>query len=217
MPCERFYLQSLHPAQFRFPGNLSLQIISADANSQISLTASVKAINLSAILSVRSRCYADFVIGNHNWIQRCMVDPGANINCVSYHWITCFETPDWNYALECGSRKAAGRHSLDIEGRVLLKISWPQRTQSSLLISGLTLSMVKMELYFGTSVCRALGVIDHQWPLSNLTQNVKPSPSTALTLEADPVQPTPCIIVDVELLSETSNPEAILAPSDDDL
>ena len=32
-----------------------------------------------------------------------------------------------------------------------------------------------------------------------------------------PVQPTPCIRVDGELLSQTSNPEAILSPPDDDL
>lgn len=114
-----------HPAQSRFPGNPSLQFISADAKSQISPTASVKTINLSAIPSVGSHCYAAFVVGNFNWIQRCMVDPGANINCVASDWITCFETPEWNYALECGSVKAAGGHSLDVEARVLLKISWP--------------------------------------------------------------------------------------------
>lgn len=65
--------------------------------------------------------------------------------------------------------------------------------------------------------CRALGVIDDQRPLSTLTQKVKPSTSTVKTLEADPVQPTPCKTVDAELLSETSNPEALLPPSDDDL
>ena len=88
------------PTKSKFPGNPSLQFISADAKSQLSPTASVKTINLSAIPSVGSHCYADFVIGNHNWIQRCMVDLGANINCVGYDWITCFETPEWNYALE---------------------------------------------------------------------------------------------------------------------
>ena len=55
-----------------------------------------------------------------------MVDPGANINCVGYDWITRFESPEWNYALECGSVKAAGGHTLDVEPRVLLEISWPQ-------------------------------------------------------------------------------------------
>ena len=54
-----------------------------------------------------------------------MVDSGANINCVCYDWIACFETTEWNYALECGSVKAAGGHILDVEARVVLKISLP--------------------------------------------------------------------------------------------
>ncbi|KAJ7390745.1 hypothetical protein OS493_022828 [Desmophyllum pertusum] len=77
----------------------TLLFISADGGSQMSPTASVKSINHSGIPSVGSHCYADFVIGNHNWIQPCMVDPGANINCVGYDWITRFETPEWNYNL----------------------------------------------------------------------------------------------------------------------
>jgi len=90
-------------------------LISAAGKSQISHIASVKTINLSAIPSVGTHCYADFVIGNHNWIQRCMVDPGANINCVGYDWISRFETPEWNYNLECGSVKAAGGHNLKLK------------------------------------------------------------------------------------------------------
>ena len=67
--------------------------------------------------------YTDFILGNHNWKQKCMVDPGSNINCVGYDWITYFDTPVWSYNLECGSVKIAGGHNLDVEARVLLKIS----------------------------------------------------------------------------------------------
>ena len=76
-----------------------------------------------------------------------MVDPGANINCVGYDWISCFETPKWNYALECGSVNAAGGHILDVEARWSGRFPSPRRTQSSLLINGFTLYMVKTELH----------------------------------------------------------------------
>ena len=134
-----------HAAQSSSTGNPSLQFISADGKSPVSQSASVKTINLSGISSVGTHCYAAFVLGNHNWIQHCMVDPGANINCVGYDWITHFETPQWNYKLECGSVKAAGGHNLKVEARVLLKRT--QRTQSCQLINGFTLSMVRMELF----------------------------------------------------------------------
>lgn len=62
----------------------SLQSISPTAESQTSPTASVKTIAISPVTSVESHCHADYVIGNHNWIQRCMIDPGGNINCVGY-------------------------------------------------------------------------------------------------------------------------------------
>ena len=45
-----------------------------------------------------------------------MIDPGSNINCVGYDWITRFDTPEWSYNLECGSIKTAGGHNLDVEG-----------------------------------------------------------------------------------------------------
>ena len=146
-----------------------------------------------------------------------MVDPGANINCVGCDWITRFESPEWNYALECGSVKAACGHTLDVEARVLLKISWPP--EDPVLSVNQWFHIVHGEdgVVLGTPACRALGVIDDQWPLSTLAQKAKPSTATVKTLEADPVQPTPCIRVDAELLSETSNPKGILPPSDDDL
>ena len=82
---------------------------------------SVKAITIP---SVGKHYYADFILGNHKWKQKCMVDPPYNIKCVGY-WITHFDTPEWSYNLECGSVKTAGSHNLHVEARVLLKISWP--------------------------------------------------------------------------------------------
>ena len=69
-------------------GNPFLHFISANGKSQISQSASVKIVNLSTFPSVRTHCYAAFVLGNQNWIQHCMADPGANINCFGYDWIT---------------------------------------------------------------------------------------------------------------------------------
>jgi hypothetical protein len=60
--------------------------------------------------------------------------------------ITRFYTPEWFYNLECGSIKSAGGHNLDVEARVLLKISWPPENPTIPLISGFILFMVKMVL-----------------------------------------------------------------------
>lgn len=75
------------PIQTKSSSNPSLQLISATGESQKSATASVKSINVFPILSVGSHCHADYIIGNHSWIQRCLIDPGANVNCVGYDWI----------------------------------------------------------------------------------------------------------------------------------
>ena len=78
----------------------SLLFICVPGESRINATASVKkSINVSP--SEGSHCHADFIIGNHKKIQRCIIDPGANINSVSYYWITGFQTPEYNYNLEC--------------------------------------------------------------------------------------------------------------------
>ena len=140
--------------QSKSSSNPSLQLISV---TQKSATASVKSINVSPIPIVGSHCHADFIIGNHKWIQRCMIGPGANINCFGYDWITRFETPaEWNYNLERGPVKTAGGYKLEADSRVLLKISWNHRTQFSQLISGSTWSMVKMESYLAPLVAELL-------------------------------------------------------------
>ena len=77
-----------HAAQSSLTGTPSLQFISANGKSQISQFASVKIINLSTVPSFGTHCYPAFVFGNQNWIQHCMVDPGATINCVGYDLIT---------------------------------------------------------------------------------------------------------------------------------
>ena len=156
------------PIQAKSSSNPSLKLISALGESQISATVSVKSINVSPIPSVGSHCHVDFLIGNNNWIQSCMIDPGANINCVGYDWITHFETPEWNYNLECGPVKTAGGHKLEVEARVLLKISWPP--QHPVLSANQWFYIVHGEdgVVLGTPACRALGAIDEQWPLSTL-------------------------------------------------
>ena len=98
----------------------TLQVISADHELPVTSDISVKAITIP---SVGKHYYAVFILGNHNWKQKCMVDPGSNINCVGYDWITHFDTPEWSYNLECGSVKTAGGHNLDVEAGVLLKVS----------------------------------------------------------------------------------------------
>jgi hypothetical protein len=83
----------------------TLKVISADQELPVTSDVSVKAITIP---SVGKHYYTDFILGNHNWKQKCMIDPGSNINCVGYDWITRFDTPEWSYNLECGSIKTAG-------------------------------------------------------------------------------------------------------------
>ena len=77
----------------------TLKVISADQGPPTTSHASVNAITIP---SVGKHYYTNFVLGNHNWKQKCMVDPGSNINCVGHDWITRFDTPEWSYNLECG-------------------------------------------------------------------------------------------------------------------
>ena len=88
----------IHAKSSRKP---SLKSISALGESQISATVYVKFTDVSPIPSVGGHCHVDFLIGNNNWIHSCMIDPCVNINCVGYDLITHFETPEWNYNLEC--------------------------------------------------------------------------------------------------------------------
>ncbi|WP_421867749.1 hypothetical protein [Pararhizobium sp.] len=105
----------------------TLKVISADQGPPTTSHASVNAITIP---SVGKHYYTNFVLGNHNWRQKCMVDPGSNINCVGHDWITRFDTPEWSYNLEFGLIKTAGGHNLDVEARVLLKISWPPESRT---------------------------------------------------------------------------------------
>ena len=86
--------------------------------------ASVKVITIP---SDGKHYYTDFILGNHNWKQKCKVDPGSNINCVFHDYITRFDTTEWSYNLECGSSKTAGGYNLNVEARVLLKNFLPSR------------------------------------------------------------------------------------------
>ena len=179
--------------QSKSSSNPSLKSISALGESQISATVSVKSINVSPIPSVGSHCHVDFLIGNNNWIQSCMIDPGANINCVGYDWITHFETSEWNYNLECGPVKTAGGYKLEAEARVLLKISWPP--QHPVLSANQWFYIVHGEdgVVLGTPACLTLGAIDEQWPLSTLKERAQFSSSTVKTAHADSVHaPAEC-------------------------
>ena len=95
-----------------------------------------------------------------------MVDPGANINCISYAWITRFEIPEWNYNLERDPVKTAGGYKLDIKARVLLKISWNQQNLVLSAIQWFYIVHGADGVVLGTSACRPLGIINEQWPLS---------------------------------------------------
>ena len=111
------------------PAKPTLKVISADQALPVTSDVSVKTITIP---SVGKHYYTDFILGTHNWKQKCMIDPSSNINCVGYDWITRFDTPEWSYNLECGSIKTA----------------------------------------LGTPACQALSVIDDDWPISTLLQNL---------------------------------------------
>ncbi|CAB4042111.1 Hypothetical predicted protein [Paramuricea clavata] len=152
----------------------TLKVISADQEPSVTSDVSVKAITIP---SVGKHYYTDFILGNHNWKQKCMIDPGSNINCVGYDWITRFDTPEWSYNLECGSIKTAG------DGIIL-----------------------------GTPACHALGVIDDDWPISTLLQNLN-HPSSVNTLDASENNPQICDNKPTEVDHLVPNPPT----SDDEL
>ena len=158
----------------------TLKVISADQELPVTSDVSVKAITIP---SVGKHYYTDFILGNHNWKQKCMIDPGSNINCVGYAWITRFDTPEWSYNLECGSIKTAGGHNLDIEARVLLKISWPPENPTISADQWFYIVHGEDGIILGTPACHALGVIDDDWPISTLLQNLN-HPSSVNTLDA---------------------------------
>lgn len=114
----------LYLIQFRFFGNFFFQFIFVDVKFYLSIMVFVKIINFFVILSVGFYCYVDFIIGNYNWIQCCMVDFCVNVNCVGYDWINCFEFFEWNYVFECGFVKVVGGYIVDVEVCVFLKIFW---------------------------------------------------------------------------------------------
>ena len=106
----------------------TLQVISADQGLPATFDISVKAISIPG---VGEHYYIEFILGNHNWKEKCMIDSGSNINCVSYDSITRLDTPEWSYNLECGSIKTAGGHILDVKVRLLLQILWPPENSTT--------------------------------------------------------------------------------------
>ena len=166
----------------------TLKVISADQELPVTSDVSVKAITIS---SVGKHYYTDFILGNHNWKQKCMIDPGSNINCVGYDWITRFDTPEWSYNLECGSIKTAGGHNLDVEARVLLKISWPPENPTISADQWFYIVHGEDGIILGSPACHALGVIDDDWPISTLLQNLN-HPSSVNTLDASENNPPIC-------------------------
>ncbi len=139
----------------------TLKVISADQALPVTSDVSVKIITIP---SVGKHYYTDFILGTHTSKQKCMFDPGSNINCVGYDWI--------GYNLECGSIKTAGGNNLDVEARGFFKISWPPKNptisadQWSYIVHG------EDGIILGTPACQALGVIDDDWRISTLLQNL---------------------------------------------
>ena len=90
-----------------------------------------------------------------------MIDPGANINCVAYEWINCYDTPEWCYSLECGSVKVTGAH-IKIETGVFLKLSWPP--EDPVISVDQWFHIVHGGVVLHTLAFQALGIIDGPYP-----------------------------------------------------
>ena len=187
----------------------TLKVISADHELPVTSDVSVKAITNP---SVGKHYYADFILGNHNWKQKCMVNPGSNINSVGCDWIAHFDTPEWSYNLECGSVKTAGGHNLNVEARVLLTISWPPENPTISADQWFYIVHGEDGIIFGTPACQALGVIDDDWPISTMLQNLN-HPSSVNTLDTPEIKPLMC---DNDL-TEVDQPVLSPPASDDDL
>lgn len=78
----------------------TLNVTSTNGTPTMVPTTSVKYINISNISNCGNHYYVGYMISNHNWKQKCMIDPSSKVNCVDYDWIVYFDTPAWNYNLQ---------------------------------------------------------------------------------------------------------------------
>ena len=122
-----------------------------------------------------------------------------------------FETPQWNYKLECGSVKVAGGHNPKIVARVLLKISWCP--EDPILSTYQWFHIIHGEdgVVLGTLACRALGIISDQWKLSSLAEN------SLAQLSKHCKQPLKSPHLLAPYMTNSINLNSLPVPSDDDL
>ena len=89
--------------------------------------------------------------------------------------------------------KTAGGYKLEVQARVLLKISWPPR--HPVISANQWFYIVHGEdgVVLGTPACLTLGAINEQWPLSTLKERGQFSSSTVKTAHANTVHaPAEC-------------------------
>jgi hypothetical protein len=106
----------------------------------------------------------------------------------------------------------AGGHNLDVEARVLLKISWPPENPTISADQWFYIVHGEDGIILGTPACHALGVIDDDWPISTLRQNLN-HPSSENTLDASENNPQICDNKPTEVDHPVPNPPT----SDDEL
>ena len=80
---------------------------------------------------------------------------------------------------------------MDVEARVLLKISWPPESCTISVNQWFYIVHGEDGIILGTPTCRALGVIYDDWPISALLQNLN-HPSAVNTLDASELEPQIC-------------------------
>ena len=192
----------------------TLKVIFANGDTKVTPATSVKSIYVSTVPRVGKHYYAEFVIGNHNWKQKCIIDPGSNINCVGYDQITQFDIHAQNYNLECGSVKTVGGHNQHVDARALLKISSPPKKPVVSARQWFHIVHSEDGVIIGTPACQVLGIIDDQWPLSALTQNAPP-PQSVKSLTAVEIPSPSNIIIHHKNQLETNSPESALLSGDD--
>ncbi|CAB3980110.1 Hypothetical predicted protein [Paramuricea clavata] len=112
------------------------------------------------------------------------------IPSVDKHYYTDFIL-EWSYNIECGSIKTTGGHNLDVEARVLPKILRPPQNPTIFADQWFYIVHGEDGIILGTPACHALSVIDDDWPISTLLQNLNHL-SSVNTLDASENNPQIC-------------------------
>ena len=121
----------------------TLKVISADYELPVSSEVSVKAITIP---SVGKHYYTDFILGNHSWKQKCIIDPAPTLTVLVMIGLPNFTPLSGHTILNVVQSRLLEVTTWTLKLEFSLRFLGPQKIPPFLLISGSILFMVKMVL-----------------------------------------------------------------------